>query len=68
MPNVVHFGLGDAPRVEKLSIFWPSGLKQELTDLEGDRQIVVEEGGDAVETVTPGLTMSPAPVKLAGAR
>ncbi len=68
MPNVVHFGLGDAGRVEKLTIFWPSGLKQELTDLEGDRQIVVEEGGDAVETITPGSTISPASVKLAGGR
>ena len=68
MPNVVHFGLGDAGRVEKLTIFWPSGLKQDLTDLEGDRQIVVEEGSDAVETVRPGAAVPPAPSKLAGRR
>ena len=68
MPNVVHFGLGDASRVEKLTIYWPSGLKQELTDLAGDRQIMVEEGNDAVKTVAPGAVVPPAPVKLAGGR
>jgi enediyne biosynthesis protein E4 len=59
MPNVVHFGLGDADRVEKLTILWPSGLKQVLTDLKGDRHIVVEEGADAVEDVRPGRTVPP---------
>jgi hypothetical protein len=66
MPNVVHFGLGDAERVEKLTILWPSGLRQELTDVAGDRHIVVEEGNGAVETVTPGRTISPEPIKVAG--
>ena len=59
MPNVVHFGLGDAGRVEKLTILWPSGLRQELTDLAGDRHVMVEEGSDAVETVTPGRPFPP---------
>ena len=68
MPNIVHFGLGDAGRVEKLTIYWPSGLKQELTDLEGDRQIVVEEGRDAVETVRPGQTVPLAQIKAADPR
>lgn len=68
MPNVVHFGLGDAERVEKLTILWPSGLRQELTDLDGDRHIVVEEGNDAVETVHPGRTIAPVPSKLFGSR
>jgi hypothetical protein len=54
MPNIVHFGLGDAQKVEKLKIRWPSGLEQELTDLQANRHIVVEEGSATVETVTPG--------------
>ncbi len=59
MPNIVHFGLGDATRVDRLTIIWPSGIRQELTDLASDRHILVEEGkaGDgAVETIQPGRT------------
>jgi hypothetical protein len=68
MPNVVHFGLADSQRVEKLTILWPSGRVQELTDLEGDRHIIVEEGNDAVEAVHPGRTIAPSPSKQFGAR
>ena len=53
-PNIVHFGLGDARRVERLTIRWPSGEVQELTDVDADRHIIVTEGRqgpDAVETV-----------------
>ena len=62
MPNIVHFGLADRDRVEKLSIRWPSGAEQVLTNIGGDRHIVVEEGktGDAaIETVVPGQTIRP---------
>ncbi len=62
MPNIVHFGLGDHDRVEKLTIRWPSGEVQELTNVAGDRHIVVEEGktGEAaIETVIPGQTIRP---------
>ena len=56
-PNAVHFGLGDADRVERLTIRWPSGRVQELTDLAADRHILVDEGAEgeaAVHKVTPG--------------
>ena len=62
MPNIVHFGLGEQERVERLTIRWPSGEEQVLRDLAGDRHIVVEEGkegADAVETVKPGETIRP---------
>jgi hypothetical protein len=61
-PNVVHFGLGDATAVDRLTIRWPSGKVQELTGLAGNRHIVVDEGKDgpdAVETVVPGQTIAP---------
>jgi hypothetical protein len=62
MPNLVHFGLADAERVERLEIRWPSGKNQVLTDLSADAHIVVdegEEGAAAVETVVPGRTFGP---------
>jgi len=62
MPNIVHFGLGEATKVEKLTIRWPSGREQQLTNLAGDRHIVVDEGEEgeaAVATVVPGQTFAP---------
>ncbi len=41
--SVVHFGLGRVPRVDSLRILWPSGRVQRLTDVRGDRLLVVEE-------------------------
>ncbi len=61
-PNIVHFGLGERDRVEKLTIRWPSGEEQVLTNVAGDRHIVIEEGqaGEkAIETVVPGQTILP---------
>lgn len=59
MPSHVLFGLGDADHVDSLSIRWPSGQEQELTNLAADRHVVVEEASDQVETVVPGHTIAP---------
>ncbi len=59
MSNIVHFGLADAGKVERLKIRWPSGLEQVLANVPGDRHIVVEEGKDVFETVVPGKTVQP---------
>jgi hypothetical protein len=61
-PSLVHFGLGDAEKVDTLTIRWPSGKVQVLKGLKADRHIVVEEGKEreaAVETVVPGRTIVP---------
>jgi len=39
----VHFGLGNAPRVDEVTIRWPSGKVQTLRDVAGDRVVTVEE-------------------------
>ena len=50
----VHFGLGpDSAKVREIEIQWPSGVRQELRDIQGDRVVKIEE---------PSLT-SPAPAK-----
>lgn len=61
-PAQVLFGLADDAKVDRLTIRWPSGKVQVLTDLTADRHVVIEEGkdgADAVETVTPGQTIRP---------
>lgn len=40
---VLHFGLGEAKRVDRLSIEWPSGRVQTLTDVEADQKVTVTE-------------------------
>jgi hypothetical protein len=62
MPNIVHFGLGDAEQVDRLTIRWPSGKVQELTNLPTDRHIIIDEDKDgpvAVEIVVPGHMIRP---------
>jgi hypothetical protein len=62
MPCVAHFGLGGATQVERLTIRWPSGKVQNLTDIPADQHIVVDEaesGKAAFRAVVPGQTMAP---------
>jgi len=40
----VHFGLGDAARVDRLEVRWPSGLEERFTDLAVDRIHTLVEG------------------------
>jgi hypothetical protein len=61
-PPLVYFGLGKADRVEELSILWPSGRRQRLTNLKGDRHVLItedQEGAAAVHEVVPGKIMPP---------
>jgi hypothetical protein len=62
MPSRVHFGLGDANRIDRLTIRWPSGTVQTLDNLAADRHVVITEGRTglgAVETVVPGQVIRP---------
>jgi hypothetical protein len=40
----VHFGVGRAPRIERLEVAWPSGTKQTYTDVPLDRIHTLVEG------------------------
>jgi hypothetical protein len=44
---LVHFGLGEDDRIEKLTVEWPSGAVQQFGPLEVDRRYEVTEAGDA---------------------
>ena len=39
----VHFGLGASSKAREIEILWPSGTKQILKDVAGDRVVTIEE-------------------------
>jgi hypothetical protein len=51
----VHFGLGEAKKVDLVEIRWPSGIVDTLKDLDVNRLYVVQEGGKIlkVDAFTP---------------
>jgi len=49
----VHFGLGASKITKEIEILWPSGIRQVLKDVPGDRIVVVEEQNAAVTTGPP---------------
>ena len=50
-PAIVHFGLGEAERVDRLAIRWPSGVEQVLGDLPADVHLRIREGDEEYEVV-----------------
>lgn len=42
--RMLHFGLGAARKIDRLTVRWPSGLEQSLTDLPVNRLLKIEEG------------------------
>ena len=59
MPNIVHFGLGDVPKVDRLTVRWPSGKIQEFTKVLADAHIVIDEDRIGYTLVSPGKVIEP---------
>ena len=59
--NVLYFGLGQAATLDSVTVFWPSGLVQPLSQLKLNRYYTVEEGASPREGIIgkPLLTSSP---------
>jgi hypothetical protein len=57
----VHFGLGSATKIDKLTIHWPSGLTEELKNLDADKHYNVLEGKGIVDAAVarPKLVKHP---------
>jgi hypothetical protein len=55
----VHFGLGTATKIYKLTIHWPAGLTEELKNLDADKYYNVLEGKGIVDAAVA----RPKPVK-----
>jgi hypothetical protein len=46
-------------KIDRLTILWPSGLDQTLTDLQADQHILVFEGTPTPRRITPGKAFLP---------
>ncbi len=46
----LHFGLGESSKADLVEIAWPSGRKESLRDVEGDRLIFIKEGHGIVRS------------------
>ncbi len=44
---VVHFGLGDDATVSRLTVEWPSGVVQTLSNIAADQRLIITEPSDA---------------------
>ena len=44
----VHFGLGSATRADRLEILWPSGVVDEVLNIDANQIVTVREGAGAV--------------------
>lgn len=53
-PAVVHFGLGEAAKVDRLTIRWPSGRTQEFRDLAVNQYLLIHESDPAPKPIVPG--------------
>lgn len=58
---VLHFGLGDAKRVDHLTVDWPSGIRQEFTGLEAGRKYTITEPRSSPPSL-PAATAWPRPL------
>jgi Tfp pilus assembly protein PilF/peroxiredoxin len=60
------FGLGPSRRVDRLTVDWPSGRRQEFTEVPLDHRVRIEEGGAPV--VEPYTSAPPLPADAAPPR
>ena len=60
------FGLGPSRRVDRLTVDWPSGRRQEFTEVPLDHRVRIEEGGAPV--VEPYTSAPPLPGDAAAPR
>ena len=58
---LLHFGLGEWPRIERLTVEWPSGAVQRFEDLAADRMYTIGEprGADRENQSPPALAEAP---------
>ncbi len=58
---ILHFGLGDDPKISRATVTWPSGHVQTFPDLPADRRFTITEpAGPVTKAAPPSLAGLPA--------
>ncbi|MGB6692353.1 MAG: CRTAC1 family protein [Terracidiphilus sp.] len=57
----LHFGLGIERTVKRIEIRWPSGIQQVLADVNGDRQVTIDEPARSESTRPVADAVTPKP-------
>jgi hypothetical protein len=52
----LHFGLGSEATINKIEVFWPSGLRQEFSEVQADAIYEIKEG-EPIRKITPLPTL-----------
>ena len=50
-PAVEWIGIGEAEKIDRLTIRWPTGKTQEFLDVEVDRSVLIQEDSNEIETL-----------------
>ncbi|MBF88281.1 MAG: hypothetical protein CMG75_01230 [Candidatus Marinimicrobia bacterium] len=58
-PSLIHFGLGKHNKIDSLIIEWPSGIIQEIGEIDVDRHILIHEKNNNVLPFNPGSQIAP---------
>ena len=48
----LHFGLGSEPMINRIEVLWPSGLRQEFSEIQADAIYEIKEG-EPIRKTTP---------------
>ena len=66
---ILHFGLGEDTRIQRLTVSWPSGQSQTFADLAVDRRVTITEpeiaAADAAVFLKQAKTPAPPPTQFA---
>ena len=62
--SALHFGLGGADRIDRLSVRWPDGSNSTYTELPADTEIVIRRTDGSIRTTPFNRTESPPPGRL----
>ena len=52
----LHFGIGDADKISKVTVQWPGGKIEEYTDLKIDQRYEIHQAGEVVQIPAPIAT------------
>jgi hypothetical protein len=52
-PSLLHFRLGEADHVDELTVFWPSGVVQNVEGAELNRTLTITESSDTMVESSP---------------